>query len=127
MSENLGYEKRSADGDKSSNSRSGEFEPEVVRKYETTTNDLEDKIINIYALGLSTRDIEKNIQVIYGVEVCNDLKNRGFKDILIACKDRLIGFSEAINDVFPKTELKLCVINQIRNSLKYYPIRIRKR
>jgi transposase-like protein len=51
--------------------------------------------------------------------VCNDLKNRGVEDILIACKDGLSGFSEAINTVFPKTEIQLCIIHQIRNSLKY--------
>jgi len=41
------------------------------------------------------------------------------RDILIACKDNLAGFSEAINAVFPRTEIQLCVIHQIRNSLKY--------
>jgi putative transposase len=51
--------------------------------------------------------------------VCNDLKNRGVEDILIACKDGLSGFSEAINAAFPQTEIQLCVIHQIRNSLKY--------
>jgi putative transposase len=51
--------------------------------------------------------------------VCNDLKNRGVADILIACKDGLSGFSEAITTVFPQTEIQLCVIHQIRNSLKY--------
>lgn len=51
--------------------------------------------------------------------VCNDLKNRGVEDILIVCKDGLSGFSEAINTVFPQTEIQLCVIHQIRNSMKY--------
>ncbi|WP_208587812.1 IS256 family transposase [Gracilibacillus suaedae] len=51
--------------------------------------------------------------------VCTDLKNRGVEDILIACKDGLSGFSEAINSVFPRTEIQLCVIHQIRNSMKY--------
>jgi len=51
--------------------------------------------------------------------VCNDLKNRGIEDILIACKDGLSGFSEAISTVFPQTEIQLCIIHQIRNSLKY--------
>jgi putative transposase len=51
--------------------------------------------------------------------VCTDLQNRGVEDILIACKDGLSGFSEAINSIFPKTELQLCVIHQIRNSMKY--------
>jgi putative transposase len=51
--------------------------------------------------------------------VCNDLKSRGVEDILIACKDGLTGFSEAINTVFPKTSIQLCVIHQIRNTFKY--------
>lgn len=58
--------------------------------------------------------------------VCNDLKNRGVEDILIACKDNLSGFSEAINTVFPRTTIQLCVIHQIRNSMKYVPYRDRK-
>jgi transposase-like protein len=55
----------------------------------------------------------------FWVGVCNELKSRGVQDILIACKDGLTGFSEAINTVFPQTEIQLCVIHQIRNSLKY--------
>jgi putative transposase len=51
--------------------------------------------------------------------VCNELKNRGVEDILIACRDNLSGFSTAIGTVFPKTEQQLCVIHQIRNSTKY--------
>jgi transposase-like protein len=47
------------------------------------------------------------------------LQNRGVKDILIACIDGLKGFPEAINSIFPKTEIQLCIIHQIRNSLKY--------
>ena len=58
--------------------------------------------------------------------VCNELKNRGVEDILIACKDGLKGFSEAINTVYPQTEIQLCVIHQIRNSLKYVPHKERK-
>jgi len=51
--------------------------------------------------------------------VCNELKNRGVEDILIACRDNLSGFSTAIETVFPRTEQQLCVIHQIRNSTKY--------
>lgn len=51
--------------------------------------------------------------------VLNELKNRGVTDILIACRDNLSGFSEAIETVYPKTEQQLCVIHQIRNSTKY--------
>jgi transposase-like protein len=51
--------------------------------------------------------------------VCNQLKNRGVEDILISCVDGLTGFPDAIRAVFPKTEIQLCIIHQIRNSLKY--------
>lgn len=51
--------------------------------------------------------------------VLNDLKTRGMRDILISCIDGLKGFPEAINTVFPKTEIQLCIVHQIRNSLKH--------
>lgn len=51
--------------------------------------------------------------------VLNDLKARGVEDILIACVDGLTGFPEAISASFPKTEVQLCVVHQIRHSLKY--------
>lgn len=51
--------------------------------------------------------------------VLNDLKNRGVEDILIACIDGLKGFPEAISSAFPKTEIQLCIVHQIRNSLKH--------
>lgn len=51
--------------------------------------------------------------------VLNDLKQRGVQDVLIACVDGLTGFPDAIKGVFPKTEIQLCIVHQIRNSLKY--------
>jgi len=70
--------------------------------------------------------IGENESASFWLGVCNDLKNRGVEDILIACKDGLSGFSEAINTVFPKTEIQLCIIHQIRNSLKYVPYKEQK-
>lgn len=55
----------------------------------------------------------------FWLAVLNDLKARGLEDILIASIDGLKGFPEAIAEVFPKTEIQLCVVHQIRNSLKY--------
>lgn len=231
MDEHLGYPKHDVTGNNTGNNRNGyskkniktrfgkseiriprdrngEFEPQIIKKYETTSNQLEDQIIAMYAKGMSTRDIEDHMRDIYGIDVsptmvskvtdkilplitewqsrpldrvypivfldaihfkvrqdnrivnkaaysvlginidgykeilgiwigehesakfwlsvCNDLKNRGVEDILIACKDGLIGFSEAINTVFPKTEIQLCIIHQIRNSLKYVPYKEQK-
>ena len=70
--------------------------------------------------------IGENESASFWLGVCNDLKNRGIEDILIACKDGLSGFSEAINTVFPQAEIQLCVIHQIRNSMKYVPYKERK-
>lgn len=55
----------------------------------------------------------------FWLSTLEDLKNRGVQDILIACIDNLRGFSEAIETVFPKTEVQSCIVHQIRNSLKY--------
>lgn len=224
MSEHLGYCKNSVDGNNSGNSRNGygkktiksewgeseisvprdrngEFEPRVIEKRQTRTDEIERRILVMYAKGMSVRDIEDELRDIYGAEVSpalisnitdkilpqvtewqhrplddlypvvffdgvwfkmrkdskvikvcvysvmginmdgrkeilgiwnsvsesasfwttvfNDLKNRGVKDILIACHDNLSGFSNALETVFPKTENQLCVIHMIRNSTKY--------
>lgn len=55
----------------------------------------------------------------FWLNVLTDLKNRGVKDILISCIDNLTGFAEAINSVFPDSEVQLCVLHQVRNSLGY--------
>jgi putative transposase len=53
------------------------------------------------------------------LNVLTHLQNRGVKDILIACVDGLTGFPEAIETIYPKTEIQLCIVHQIRNSMKY--------
>lgn len=55
----------------------------------------------------------------FWLSVLTDLQNRGVQDILIACIDNLNGFQQAINTVFPETEVQSCIVHQIRNSLKY--------
>ena len=57
----------------------------------------------------------------FWLQVLSDLENRGVRDILIACIDNLTGFREAIGTVFPKTDVQLCIVHQIRNSIKYVP------
>ena len=181
--------------------RNGSFEPKFIEKYQTFDPDLEKKITGMYARGMSTRDIQSQLEEFYGTDVSpmlvskitdkvldgvrewqarplddiypvvfmdaihykirqdgkviskaaytclgislegrvdvlglwlaetegahfwlsvlSDLKSRGVKDILIACVDGLKGFPEAINSAFPKTEVQLCVVHQIRNSLRY--------
>ena len=55
----------------------------------------------------------------FWLSVLTDLQNRGVKDILIACVDGLTSFPDAIQSVFPKTDVQLCIVHQIRNSVKY--------
>ena len=224
MDHHLGYEENDRDGKETTNSRNGyskkklktsggqveidvprdrdgEFEPHIVKKHQTKTSDLEQKIISMYAKGMTTRDISSHLADLYGTEVSptlisnvtskvldlakewqsrpldpcypclfldaihfkvkknsrvenkaayvclgikntgireilgvyigdaesskfwlsvlTDLQNRGVADILIACIDGLKGFPEAIEAVFPKTEIQLCIVHQIRNSIRY--------
>lgn len=55
----------------------------------------------------------------FWLSVLTDLQNRGVKDIMIACIDGLSGFPDAIKSVFPNTAIQLCIIHQIRNSMKF--------
>jgi transposase-like protein len=75
------------------------------------TIDGEKEILGIY--------LSDNESASYWLSVLTDLQNRGLEDILIACIDGLTGFPEAIGNLFPKTEIQLCIIHQIRNSMKY--------
>jgi len=181
--------------------RNAEFEPKIVKKYETVCNELDKKVIGLYARGMSVDDIKSEIDELYGVDispamiskitdkvmetaiawqnrsldpvypivymdaihfkvrdehkivnkaayicmaldmkgykdilgiwigeqegakfwlaVCNDLKNRGVKDVILACMDGLKGLPEAIRTVFPDVNIQNCIIHQIRNSIKY--------
>ncbi|MGB2740592.1 MAG: IS256 family transposase [Cognaticolwellia sp.] len=182
--------------------RSGSFEPQLVKKNQTSlTDEIDQKILSMFSMGMSYRDINKHIEDMYGMNVATgmisavtdklipelkawqqrpldshypivwldaihykvkedgryiskavytllgldihgkkeilglhlseneganywlsvltDLNNRGVKDILIACVDGLTGFPEAIKAIFPETEVQLCIVHQIRNSMKY--------
>jgi transposase-like protein len=57
----------------------------------------------------------------FWLSVLQDFKNRGVEDIFIACVDGLKGFPEAIESIFPKTQTQLCVVHQIRGSLRFIP------
>ncbi len=97
----------------------------------------ENKIINkcVYSvLGINMEGqkeilgtwISENESASFYASICSDLKNRGVKDILIACHDNLTGLSDAINAIFPKTRNQLCIVHQIRNSCKFVPYKDRK-
>lgn len=60
----------------------------------------------------------------FWLSVCNYLKNRGFKDILIACMNGLKGLPKAIKTVYPDVNIQTCIVHQIRNSLKYIASKI---
>lgn len=231
MEQHLGYAKHAAEGRNSGNSRngksskkvrsvhgeialdiprdrSGSFEPKLIKKGEKQLNGFDDRIISLYARGMTTRDIQAHFEESYGVEVSptfisqvtsevldevkqwqqrpldalypvvyldclvvrsrdsgavqnksvylalgintdgekellglwmaqtegakfwlsvmNELKNRGVQDIFIACCDGLKGFPEAIEAVFPKTQVQLCIVHQIRHSLRYVNWKQRK-
>jgi putative transposase len=62
----------------------------------------------------------------FWLQVVTELKNRGVKDIFIACVDGLKGFPEAIESVFPQTEVQLCIVHLVRHSLNYVGWKQRK-
>jgi transposase-like protein len=80
-----------------------------------------DGIRDILGLWISNNEGAK-----FWLNNMTELKNRGLEDILIACTDNLIGMNDAIKSVFPKTEHQLCIVHQIRNSLKYVSYKDRK-
>jgi len=183
--------------------REGSFEPELVKKNQRRFTLMDDKILFLYAQGLSTREIVIAFEELYGADisaslvskvtdavidkvvewqsrpldavypivyldcivlkirqdkqvinkaiylalgvnleghkellgmwlsenegakfwlnVLTELQNRGVKDILIACVDGLKGFPDAINTVFPQTQIQLCIVHMVRNSIKFVP------
>ncbi len=188
--------------------RAGDFEPVMLPKGQSRFSGFDDKIISLYARGMTTREIQGHIEEIYGLEVSpalistvtegvseevrlwqnrpldevypivyldalrvkvrhegrvinkavylavgvnihgakevlglwasenegakfwlqvvTELKNRGIKDIFVACVDGLKGFPEAIASLFPETTIQLCIVHLIRNSLNYVPWKERK-
>jgi transposase-like protein len=62
----------------------------------------------------------------FWLQVLTHLHNRGLKDLLITGTDNLTGFSEAIHSVYPKTDIQLCIVHQIRNSMKYVASKVKK-
>lgn len=67
--------------------------------------------------------ISENEGAKFWLSVLTELNNRGVKDIFIACVDGLTGFPDAINTVFPKTKIQLCIVHLVRNSMRYVPFK----
>ena len=82
-------------------------------------------IYNVLALSSDGRKellgmyISKSEGANFWLSILTDLQSRGVRDILIACVDGLKGFPDAIASVFPDTTVQLCIVHQIRNSIKY--------
>jgi putative transposase len=70
--------------------------------------------------------LSENESASFYTGICSDLKKRGVSDIFITCHDNLKGLGDAINAVFPKTRQQLCIVHQIRNSVKFVPWKDRK-
>lgn len=188
--------------------RQGTFEPQIIAKHQTRWSGFDDKIISLYARGLSVREIQGHLEEMYGAEVSpalissvtdavsddvkawqarpldalypilyldcihvkvrdagavrnkavflaigvnmdghkevlglwiaqtegakfwlqviTELKNRGVQDIFIACVDGLKGFPDAIEAVYPKAAVQLCIVHMVRNSLHFVPWKVQK-
>lgn len=188
--------------------RQGDFEPQIIAKHQRRWTGFDDKIISLYARGLTVREIQAHLVEIYNTEVSpslissvtdavleevgawqtrpldpiypivyldclhtkvrdsgsvrikavylaigvnldghkevlglwiaqsegakfwlqvvTELKNRGVNDIFIACVDGLKGFPEAIETVFPKAAVQLCIVHLVRNSLNYVSYKMRQ-
>ncbi len=231
MTEHLGYEKHSPDGHGTGNSRNGktskrviggdgdmeidvprdrngDFEPQLIRKRQVRLQGFDEKVLSLYARGMTTREIQGHLEEIYDVEVSpaliskvtdavldevktwqnrpldavwpvvyldaihlkirtdgrvqnravyvalginltgnkelmglwigesegaqfwlnvlTEINNRGVQDILIAAVDGLTGFPDAIGSVFPKTEVQLCIVHMVRNSMRYVPWKFKR-
>lgn len=89
-------------------------------------------IYNVLALNSEGRKellgmyISKSEGANFWLSVLTDLRNRGVNDILIACVDGLKGFPDAISTIFPGCVVQLCIVHQIRNSLKYVASKYQK-
>lgn len=85
-------------------------------------------------LGVTTEGQKEIIGIYFGDhesstfwrQVLHELQTRGVKDILVACIDNLKGFAQAIEDIFPQTDVQLCLVHQMRNSMKYMSEKDRK-
>lgn len=97
--------------------------------YKVTTDGKVKSMAAYLVLGMNTEG-EKELLGIYlsetesssfWMQVLSDLQLRGVKDIIIACIDNLKGFRESIQVMFPQTDIQLCIVHQIRNSIRYVP------
>lgn len=70
--------------------------------------------------------LTQNESAKFWLSILTELQNGGLKDIFIACCDGLSGFADAIEAVFPKAQVQLCIVHMVRNSLSYVSYKDRK-
>ncbi len=70
--------------------------------------------------------ISNNEGAKFWLSIVTELKNRGLADVFIFCIDGLKGLGDAINSVYPKSQIQLCIVHMVRNSLKFVPFKDRK-
>lgn len=108
-------------------SRAG-IEPEIIKKRAVVEEGLESQVISMYAKGMTVRDIAAHLQALYGIE----LSTASISNITDKVSDEAkewysrtlesfypVVFLDAIRTIFPETRIQLCIIHQIRNTLKY--------
>ncbi len=152
LTHHLGYEKGDRNGSRKKKlkaedgemevavprDREAGFEPQIIRKGQSRFDGFDDKIISMYARGMTVRGIQGHLKEMYGVEVSpelisrvsgevmTELKNRGVNDLLITVVDGLKGFPEAVTSVFLEAQVQTCIVHPVRHSLKFVPWKERK-
>jgi putative transposase len=110
--------------------RQGKFEPVLVPKHQRRLAGLDEKILVLYARGLSTRDISAQLEELYGVNISPALISEVTDSVSDEVKawqvrplDEVypVGFPQAIEALYPKTQVQLCIVHLIRNCLHYVP------
>src|SRR3954465_9919931 len=87
------------------------FEPQLIAKYRRRLPGFDDKVVSMYARGLSVREIQGHLAELYGIAVSPDLISSVADAILMAVVDSLKGFPEAITAVFPQAQVQTCIVH----------------
>ena len=93
--------------------RNGEYEPKIIGKYSRNADGMEDKILALYACGMSQRDIAEQVKNLYDVEISPELISKISEKIMPEVNEWQ---SRALERVYPKAGMQRCIIHQIRSS-----------
>ena len=103
--------------------KNGEIDSDLVPKYSRTANGFDEKVISMYALGMSDKDIQEQIKETFGCNLSPDMISDITDKIIPEVQEWQ---KRKLESVYPKTEYQRCIVHQIRNSLKYVPYTERK-